>query len=165
MNRPTRFGLVAALWLLLPVLAHAEDLIIYEVNGKTFYTDDRAKVPADATNIREFVSKQQAAPAKVATDEPRDIFEILSLDTEITGRKTAFWRFSYVLKVKNVTDRPLSGHVDIQWLDADGLVIDDTREWGIRVPARSVETIQGHQLIASEPADQVHGVSASVNLR
>jgi hypothetical protein len=164
MNRPTRFGLVAALLLLLASLAHAEDLIVYEVEGKTFYTDNRAEVPDNATNIREFVSKQQAAPARVATNEPGDVFEIVSLDTKITEQNNAFWKFSYILKVKNVSDRALSGHADIRWLDDDGLVIEDTREWSIRVPARSVETIQGHQLIPSEPADQIHGVSTSVNL-
>lgn len=88
--------------------------------------------------------------------------DIVSIDTKITERNSVWSKFSWVLKLKNNTDRQKSVSVDLKWVDEGGFVLDDHQEYNLKVPANQEATFNDYILIDASVADNVVGVEAEV---
>ncbi len=158
------FGLVS----LLALPSAVADLISYETpDGKIVSTDKASNVPANAKGVERSITdgtKRDRSTSDDAPAKPNERFRITSIDTNVTERNSSWAKYSYVLMLQNLSDEPLVGQVEVQWLDSDGFVIVDKTLYSVAVPVQQTRTFQGYQLIDADVARNVSSINASVTL-
>lgn len=85
---------------------------------------------------------------------------VSSVDTKITEQNSVWWKFAWKATIKNNTDNSISTGVLVKFLDKDGFVVDEDREYGVVVPANSEKTISEFALIDVSVAGNVKTVQA-----
>ena len=88
-----------------------------------------------------------------------------SVRYRVTERNSVFWRFSWILEMVNNTASRGTYDVRINFLDAQGFVVDFDLDFDVTVSARSTRTLRGEELIRSESAPSVVSVEAVVTRR
>ena len=67
--------------------------------------------------------------------------QAVSIATKVTEQNDAYQKFAWVLKVKNSADSGRSFTAKIQWLDADGFIVDDDIAYDLIIGADEEKTI------------------------
>ena len=88
--------------------------------------------------------------------------EVIDVSTKVTEQNTVWWKYAWVLNLKNNTSQDRSVTAEIKWLDADGFVVDQATEWSLEVPANSEETFNGFSLITANVAPTIQTVEAEI---
>lgn len=103
------------------------------------------------------------ALAETAPEVPTSpAFEIVSVDGRVTEANDSWSRFAWRLTVRNLSERSVSFDATIEFLDADGFVVDDDREYGLGLAAGEERTFTGHTLITAAAARNVEQVGGKV---
>ena len=105
------------------------------------------------TNRSDPEALEQMVKKALATSNRPD-FEILSLTTKVTESNDMWWRWSYQLKVRNNTDKPVHEFRRLLFLDADGFIIDD-KTCEVKLAARETKTVLGTTLVELPGAARV----------
>lgn len=101
--------------------------------------------------------QQASAVAAVASDKPA--FEVISVTAKPTEQNDVWWRYGYRLTVRNNgTDADVQDF-EIQFLDADGYVIDTKTERDVIKPG-TTEIITGETLVELPGAAKVSKLKA-----
>lgn len=125
----------------------------------------RGHRPDPRERIRVQVPEQAptAAPAP-ATDHRNDV-QIVEIDSRVTEDNSSWARHAWKLTLHNSTDRPISVHATIKFLDADGFLVDEDTEYSLVVPPMQDETFTGSKLITHPGADRVARTRAEIGWR
>lgn len=71
---------------------------------------------------------------------------------------SSWWRFGWNVVVQNVSEDDQIEDLEIQFLDRDGYVLDEVREYNLQVPMGSTRTFTGSALIKAAVAPRVSSV-------
>ena len=86
----------------------------------------------------------------------------ISIRYRVTERNNVYWQFSWILEIANNTATESEYRARINFLDAEGFVVDYDIDYGLTVPARSTGIFRGVELIYTENAPGVKSVEAVV---
>ena len=95
--------------------------------------------------------------------DPTPLLEVASVETRVTETNNVWWRIAWRLTVRSHANRPLQLIAKIEYLDAQGFVVDQQVEHGLILPAGANETFTGFSLVNAQVAGSLHSVSAKVN--
>lgn len=98
----------------------------------------------------------------LAADEP--LFEILSVDGRITESNNVWWKYAYIVEVQNTSEQRLLLNATIEFLDADGFLVDDDFVYGFLLEPGATDSITGYALIDAAVAPNVEGINAKVGV-
>lgn len=118
-----------------------------------------------------FSEQDTAPPGKRSNPTPEPPkpeklnWSITNIDSRVTESNSSWQKYAWRLELKNDEDYPLSFNATIEFQDADGFIIDDDREYGIYVPAKSEKTFTGSTLIKVPGAYKVQKTNAKVGLK
>jgi hypothetical protein len=113
-------------------------------------------------------SSYPPAPASGSISSPsssvdRQTLKIVGVDSRVTESNDVWWKYAWILRVQNQSNRVQSFDVKIQFLDADQFVIETEYEFGLAVDANSVGTFRGTALITTSSARNVAAVNAIID--
>ena len=97
------------------------------------------------------------------SEEPtqqEDDWEIVEIDAKVTESNSTWSKFAWKLTLRNKAARTQAFDMVIEFKDADGFVVDDSRERGLAMQANSEQTFTGYVLIDAEVAGNVAQVGA-----
>ncbi len=97
------------------------------------------------------------------TTQTENALEIVSIDTKVTEKNAVWWKFSWVLTVKNNSDRDRTISPVLKWVDKDHFVLDQDVKYNLTVPAGEEATFNDYQLIDISPAQSVEGIEVEIN--
>lgn len=103
--------------------------------------------------------RQSSQIASNGPVEERSGLEVLSASARATERNNSWWRFGWVVTMKNHSEYPQTFALHVQFMDSDGYVVDDTVARGLSLPPGATQTFRESELISAQVAPRV----ASVN--
>lgn len=105
------------------------------------------------------------SPEKQEPQEPGEPFRIVSVETKLVEANEIWHKYSWKLTLENLTKRGLWLIATLQWLDADGFVIDEDVEYDIHLASLETKIFRGYQLISMPAATNVETIHATVKER
>jgi hypothetical protein len=87
---------------------------------------------------------------------------IMKVDGQFTGRTAFWWRYAWMLELRNATADPVRVMAVIEFQDADGSMILQDPRYGLLVRAGAYQTFTGQALIPPPDAARVSRVTARV---
>ncbi len=112
-------------------------------------------------------STAKQAPASVTNpkEKPKEKqWDIVSIDSKVTETNSVWWKYAWILKIKNTGDTALRFSAQIEFLDEDGFVIDDNSESNLIVAAGETATFTGYELVRLPGAHKVNSTSVKVRV-
>lgn len=94
-------------------------------------------------------------------DVPSDI-KIHSVDGKVVEANDVWWKMAWVLEIENIGTSTINLTAKIEFLDAEGFVLDDDYDYGIRVKPGETVTANGYALVDASVAPNVDSISAEV---
>jgi hypothetical protein len=92
-------------------------------------------------------------------------FEIVDVNSKVTESNDTWWKYAWKLTVRNSSDRHLSLQATIEFLDAEGFVVDSDTEYNLGIAAGSTQTFTGYALVTAKVAGTIRGTKAKVGVR
>ena len=105
--------------------------------------------------VRDFESHTVQA----AVPNSRPDFEVLDVRAKVTEANDVWWRWSYQLKARNNTLLPIDKLLHVEFLDAEGYIIDDS-PCPVKLSAGETKTFLGTALIDLPGAQRVKSAKA-----
>jgi len=99
-----------------------------------------------------------AAPMDIDSPE----VTIVAVDSRIMETNSVWWKYAWILTLQNETGKTLGLKAQIEWLDADGFVIDHDTEYDLVIKPGAQGVFRGESLITSSVARNVSSITASV---
>lgn len=93
------------------------------------------------------------------------LFEIVDVDSRVTEANSSWSKYAWKLTIRNMTADALALEAVIEFLDADGFVVDDDREYNLVLGPNQEQTFTGYDLIDASAAPRVAQVNAKVKER
>lgn len=94
-----------------------------------------------------------------STENNQQTIRITDIDSKVTEKNAVWWKHSWIFTINNAGTRDRVMNVEITWLDADGFVLDSSREYDLNVPAGTEKTFSGYQLVDIQVAPKVDGIN------
>lgn len=105
------------------------------------------------------------SPENQESEEPEGPFRIVSVETKLVEANDTWHKYSWKLTLENLTERNLSLIATLQWLDADGFVINEDIEYDIQLASLETKIFRGLDLILMPEAINVDTIYAIVKER
>ena len=124
----------------------------------------RQKRAGDGSDTIIATSVNKESPEEENPQQPMPTtasFTILGIDSKVTEANTSWSRFAWKLTIRNNTGKGISFKATIEFQDADGFIIDTTRDRGY-LPPNAEETYTGFALINADTAGNVAQTVAKV---
>jgi len=119
-------------------------------------------------------NQQMVSPANAAslitqpTVKPKAAqspISLVSVTTKVTEKSDIWWRYSWIIKVKNTSVKNVLVDAKIEFTDQDGFVIDDDTEYKVNINANTTTTVTGYALVALPGASAIKQPVAKVRMR
>ena len=117
---------------------------------------------ARATRIQGAGSVSEGEVAQEQQEPQEPSIHIVRVATKITEKNDAYYKFSWILAVKNDADVNKSFTAKIEWLDKDGFIIDDDVVHDLTIGANREKHFTGYALTDADVADTVSNVRAYI---
>jgi hypothetical protein len=101
-------------------------------------------------------------PRAAATDAP--LFAILSVDGRVTESNEVWWKYAYIVALQNTSTQRLLLNATVEFLDADGFVVDDERVYDFLLEPGETRSMTGYALIDAGVAGDVDSINAKVGV-
>jgi hypothetical protein len=101
------------------------------------------------------------APEPIVDQPDEPDIKVASVTGKVTEQNSSWWRWSYIVKLsskRGIYDRT----ADIQFLDAEGFVLDSARKYDITIAAGKTNTISGFEMIPPLQASRVKSLRADI---
>ncbi len=118
-----------------------------------------------AERNRAWIAKTQSAgntSEEVTPQTQEPSIQIVNIATKITEKNDAYYKFSWILTVKNDADSSKSFTARIEWLDKDGFIIDDDIAHDLTIGANKEKHFTGYTLTNADVASTVSNVRAKI---
>ena len=90
----------------------------------------------------------------------QDAIHIKEVKSRVTESNSTWGKHAWQVELRSMAQRPRSCRLTIEWLDADGFVIDDDREYIQLRCCGAYDTFRGYALIRQPASQAVDSVSA-----
>ncbi len=87
------------------------------------------------------------------------MLEVLSLRHRVMEQNATWWRFSWLMEVRNRSTAEVKFSVSMDFLDEEGFVLDFGKEGGLRVAPLEIRTVRGFSLLGTHNATRVKTLS------
>jgi len=91
--------------------------------------------------------------------------EVVDVDARITESNPTWEKFAWKLTVKNLTSSSVGFDAIIEFLDDDGFVVDDAREYGLLLGPEEEQTFTGYILIDASVSNNVSQIQGKVRAK
>lgn len=91
-------------------------------------------------------------------------WEIVSVDGRVTEKNDSWWRFAYIVEIENRDDYEMVLDLTVQFLDADGFIVDDDYSYNLYIGAHTTKQFTGYDLVTASVAENVESINASVEI-
>ena len=118
-----------------------------------------------AERNRAWIAKTQSAgntPEEVTQQTQEPSIQIVNIATKITEKNDAYYKFSWILTVKNSAESSKLFTAKIEWLDKDGFIIDDDIAYDLTIGANKEKHFTGYTLTDTDVASTVSTVRAKI---
>lgn len=130
-----------------------------------------ASIDTESTSLSSPVVSDNNTEQPVAAEQEQEqeevpqqkSIEIVDVSTKVTEQNSIWWKYAWVLKLKNNTNRDRSVSAEIKWVDVDGFVIDSATEYSLTIPAGEEKTFNDFALISTPGASDVEGIQAELS--
>ena len=140
---------------LIPLLITAAVLLV--VLPIIAYRAGTRVIPADGV----VTSSSDVLPAEDDTSG----FTIVDIDSRVMETNTIWWKYGWLLTLRNETDGPLRIGAKIEWIDADGFVVDRDLARNLALAPGEEKVFRGDAMIDSSVAGKVDSIIASVHIQ
>lgn len=123
-----------------------------------------AESPSGSQEKTQANSTVDAAPLESPIPKAKP-FEIVDVDSRVTEANSSWSKYAWKLTIRNMTADALALEAVIEFLDADGFVVDDDREYNLMLGPNQEQTFTGYDLIDASAAPRVTQVNAKVKER
>lgn len=133
-------------------------IVLIGAIGASFDTESIAQTGNVVSDIN---TEQPATTAQESQPEQKSI-EIVDVSTKVTEQNSVWWKYAWVLTLKNNTNRERSVTAELKWVDADGFVVDSATEYSLAIPAGEEKTFNDFALISTPGSADVEGIQAEL---
>jgi uncharacterized protein YcfL len=133
-------------------------IVLFGAIGASFNTESVTQsgtVVSDTNTEKSETTEQETQP------EQKSI-EIVDVSTKVTEQNSVWWKYAWVLTLKNNTNRDRSVTAELKWVDADGFVVDSATEYSLTIPAGEEKTFNDFALISTPGSADVEGIQAEL---
>jgi len=123
---------------------------------------DTESVSQSGSVVSDTNTEQPAATEQEAQPQQKSI-EIMDVSTKVTEQNSVWWKYAWVLTLKNNTTRDRSVTAELKWVDADGFVVDSATEYSLTIPAGEEKTFNDFALISTPGSADVEGIQAELS--
>ncbi|MFA6515324.1 MAG: hypothetical protein WCT42_03615 [Candidatus Paceibacterota bacterium] len=88
--------------------------------------------------------------------------EIVSVETKSVEKNSVWWKYSWVITLKNTSIQDKIVNAELSWKDKDSFTIEKAQEYNLNIPANSEKTFSGYKLIDIQIAPTVSNISAEI---
>lgn len=85
--------------------------------------------------------------------------QVLRASARATEKNKSWWRFGWTVTIANHSSETRDFRLQVQFMDADGFVVDDDTEHGLTIPAGQSKTFRDSDLIDATVARRVKSVN------
>jgi hypothetical protein len=89
--------------------------------------------------------------------------EIIDVSTKVVETNEVWWKFAWILKLKNNTNEDQTVTAELKWTDKNDYVVDSHTEYNLTVPAGQEKTFNDYMLINTTPARTVKNIEVHIN--
>lgn len=103
-----------------------------------------------------------SAPAQGSPINPIDDetgLQVVSASGRATERNNSWWRFAWVVTIANHSSEVRDFKLQVQFMDADGYVIDDDTAYSLTVPPLQTKTFRDSDLVDASVARKVTSIN------
>jgi hypothetical protein len=125
--------------------------------------------PAVASGLAESASVKTDRPSAAAA--PSDLveptapkFQIVNVDSRVTESNDVWSKYAWQVTVKNLTDQQLRLDITVEFLDAQGFVVDDDSENNLALDPYEEATFRDYDLVTASVAGSISKVNAKVGV-
>lgn len=123
-----------------------------------------SSITSDAVSQSSSVSSNSDSEQSEQAEEPQQqAVEIIDVSTKVTEQNSVWWKYAWVLTLKNNTDRDRTVTAELKWVDADGFVIDSDTEYSLTIPAGEEKTFNDFALVSTPGASDVDSIQAEIS--
>ena len=117
-----------------------------------------------AERNRAWIAKvQSAGGTPEQTQAPQEpSLQIVRVATKVTEKNDAYYKFSWILTVKNDADVGKSFTARVEWLDREGFIIDDDVAYDLTIDAKEEKHFTGYTLTDTDMASTISNVRAKI---
>lgn len=115
----------------------------------------RNKVRAEMDESGVFPSKRETAVG----------FKIIDIDSKVTEANSTWSKFSWKAEVENVLSSPITIDVTMEFLDAEGFVLDDSTKYNVYIRPHQIKIVTDYTLIKAGVAPKIESINAHVKRR
>ena len=114
---------------------------------------------------------QESTPAPAPTPEPtppaklEKQWEIIDIAAKVTEKNPTWWKYSWKLVLRNNSSSPFVFDATIEFLDAEGFIVDDDRTYDLRVNQGEEKTFTGYALVTASVAPNIKSLQANIKKR
>ena len=83
----------------------------------------------------------------------------------VTERNSSWWRISWILILRNLTDTTIGCDARLQLLDEDGYILDDESLYKLVLEPKSDGTFRGYRLVNAAVAPRVAQLLPRITIR
>lgn len=133
-------------------------------NGIQYILSNIHSIAAEQNRARAIRAQSAGSiPEEEIVQEPQEpSIQIVRVATKITEKNDAYYKFSWILTIKNDADANKSFTAKIEWLDKDGFIIDDDVVHDLTIGANKEKHFTGYALTDADVADTVSNVRAYI---
>lgn len=106
--------------------------------------------------------KSQAAAPNNPIDEATGL-QVTNASARATERNSSWWRYAWVVSIENHSESPQAFKLRIQFMDADGYVVDEDVAYGLSVPAGATKTFRDSNLVDASVAPRIKSVNPLID--
>jgi hypothetical protein len=92
-------------------------------------------------------------------------FQIVNVDSRVTESNAVWSKYAWQVTVKNLTGDPLLLTITVEFLDAQGFVVDDDTEYNLPLGPYEESTFRDYDLVTASIAGNVQKINAKVGVR
>jgi outer membrane murein-binding lipoprotein Lpp len=91
--------------------------------------------------------------------EERLGLQVISASARATERNNTWWRFGWVVTLKNDSDYAQAFTLRVQFMDSDGYVVDEAMARNLNLPAGATQAFRDSELVSASVAPRVSSVN------
>jgi hypothetical protein len=143
------------------VPAHIQTQLGYDADAAKAIAQAEAEERKDEARRRLLM----AQAAQLLAPQPKEDKGGFTVQTKATNHEGVYWSVSYVLTVRNPTDTDFKRDYRINFLDADGHIVDYAMEYNFATPARSTNTVKDLMVMSQSNGLKFQSVEVKASAR
>lgn len=113
-------------------------------------------------NVATSIPQPSIQPRQIATPTPDKKVELIKVDNKATEKNSVWWKYSWLVTLRNNTSQAQSTVLTLKWVDVNNLVIEK-RQKSILLKANEEQTFNDYELVSLPVAADVNELIAELS--